>query len=858
MKKKILTLFMALVLVLSNSTYVMAADALDEPTEMADAIPTATGAEAIAAISDENSVVLDIRAAADYNQAHVKGSISNPVCKADFSVTTDERDAFLKFANENIGKDQKVYLICYVGTFCVNHASKWLTDAGYSAENLYRVTGGVWNDADLGAACNSTHYDYALNDVANGDGLILDVRAVETYYENGYIDKSIHQPLFKLVDGTLSVTSGSDELAEAFNTFVAAHKTFLEGKDIYVLCNGGARGAQNATALLKKAGFKTVPSLEGSDVFTIEDGARSDIKNHFVNNQFIDGETAVSKVGSSDVVILDVRAPERYAVGHLKGSLHAPLFTADGEKNIVSSGSDELATNFLSFVNSNAAKFEGKDIYVLCNGGASGAKAATKLLMQAGYSTSDIFTITDGAKGEAVKAAFITIPEVAAYNFVSGAIAAGYSKDDKFDLEKTFIIDVRTPANFEKGHLANSVNWPLFDANGVTNCEDALADAFTANVKANASTLEGKDIFILCNSGNRGAQSATKLLIAAGYSNDDIFTITNGAKGLDVRYAFLGEGATTPVDSTEVLRAHSEADETVAILDVRATGTYGNGHLKGVPNVPVFTSEGAVPTADAEYAKAFIEYVTAHKDTLGNKDIYVLCNSGQSGARAATVLLKDAGYDLAQIHTITGGYNKNADIQAAAIYVSDTRAVNATMEADKLIIDVRSAVNYEKGHLEGSLSLPVFDENNALDSEEAAVLAEEFVAYVEENMDEFEGKTIYLLCNSGNRGALKAIELLAEVGITEKVFIIEGGATNELIQDAFVTIEEVLPDEDTDNEADDDADVDTDADTDTDAEDEKDDSETPKTGDSTPVMTYVLVMFAALAAIFVSKKKLTK
>ena len=801
MKKKLLTLFMAFVLIFTNSATVFAAEALSEPTEMADAIPTATGAQALAAISDTNSVVLDIRAAADYNQAHIKGAKSNPVCQADYSVTTAERDAFVKYAKENIAKDKKVYLICYVGTFCVNFASKWLTDNGYSAENLYRVTGGVWNDADLAAACNSTHYDYALK----ADGIILDVRATSTYL-NGYVDKSLHQPLFD----DNGVTSGSDKLATDFSAFVEANKELFASKNIYVLCNSGARGAQAATTLFNAAGI--------TNVFTIENGAKSDISKQFVTNQSIDGATAAKE--SDSTVVIDVRTRENYVNGHLKGSLSMPLFSASG----VTNGYDALAMDFLASVKANADKLEGKDIYILCNSGARGAQAATKLLMQAGYSTKDIFTITGGAKDADVSAAFIK-----EYNFVAGKAAVDNAKADK-----AVIIDVRTPENYAKGSVAGSVNWPLFNAAGVTTGDDDLAKAFSKNVADNKALLEGKDIYILCNSGARGAQAATKLLVAAGYSDSVIYTITNGAKSLEIRYAFLGENPTTPVTGEQAVAA--VGNENVVILDVRASGNYAAGHLKGSVSTPLFTSEGVVQTADDELAKALTDYVTSNKDSLAGKDIYVLCNSGQSGARAATVLLNAAGINLANIHTITGGA-KDAAVVAAAKYVSDTRAINALADENYLVIDVRSADKYAAGHLKGSLSLPLFDAENNLPEE----LAKEFSAYVEANKAAFEGKTIYILCNSGARGAQSATALLAAAGITN-VFTIEGGAKSEIIQSYFVTDEEAAPGTPGDG---------------ADSKDEQ--SSNTKTGDTATVLPYMAVMLISLAAVLViSKRKFNK
>ena len=803
MKKKLLTLFMAFVLVFTNSATAFAAESLNdkEPTEMATAIPTATGAQALAAIGDSDSVVLDIRAAADYEKAHIKGTASNPVCLADYSVTTDERDAFIKYAKANISTDKKVYLICYVGTFCVNFASKWLTDNGYSAENLYRVTGGVWNDTDLANACNSTHYDYALK----ADGIILDIRATSTYL-NGYVDKSLHQPLF---DGN-GVTTGSDQLATDFIGFVNANRELLESKNIYVLCNAGATGAKAATSLLKAEGF--------SNVFTIENGAKSDIKNSFVTNQPLSGADAVKE--NDKAVVIDVRTSANYLNGHLKGSLSMPLFNAVG----VTNGYDDLAMDFLASVEANKEALTGKDIYILCNSGSRGAQFGTRLLMQAGFSTKNIYTITGGAKDADVQAAFIT--EV---NPIAGKAAVDNAKDGK-----GIIIDVRTPENYAKGSVAGSVNWPLFNANGVTSGDDDLAKAFAQNIADNKTLLDGKQIYILCNSGARGAQAATKLLAAADYNYNNIFTITNGAKALEIKYAFLGANPTTPVTGAEAVAA--VGNENVVILDVRASGNYASGHLKGAVSTPVFSSTGVVQTSDDELSKAFTEYVTANKEALTGKDIYLVCNSGQSGARAATVLLKEAGIDLAKIHTVTGGA-KDADVAAAAKYVSDTRAINALSEENILIVDVRSDEKFEAGHLEGSLPLPLFDAENNLPEE----LAQEFLAYVKANMSDFEGKTIYVLCNSGSRGAQLATALFAEAGITN-VFTIEGGAKSELIQSYFVTTDE-------------------DAETpDAPAGDAGSDSTSgTKTGDTATVLPYMAAMCISLVAVLaISKRKFNK
>ena len=63
--------------------------------------------------------------------------------------------------------------------------------------------------------------------------------------------------------------------------------------------------------------------------------------------------------------------------------------------------------------------------------------------------------------------------------------------------------------------VKNSLSLPLFDKDN--NLPDDLAKAFTEYVKANKATLETKTIYILCNSGSKGATKATALLAQAGF-----------------------------------------------------------------------------------------------------------------------------------------------------------------------------------------------------------------------------------------------------------------------------------------------------------------------------------------------------
>ena len=655
---------------------------------------------------------------------------------------------------------------------------------------------------------------------------VLDVRSSASY-EISHLEGSFSTPVFN--EGGSIIQTSEDATAKAFTETVTNNANF-QNKELYLLCNSGARGARAAAVLLQRAGYDT------SRIHTITGGATGlEVRYAFLGtNNAVTGAEAV-----------DVRTKENFANGHLKNSLSLPVFylNEEGKQVVAETNQDPYAKTFAEYVKANLPTFSGKKVYVLCNSGQRGARAATALLADNGVDKNTIYTITGGAGDETVKGAFVTVD---GYKFVSGTDAIAAAKNGS-----AYIIDVRSSkAQTKTGTLKGSISQSLFDDNNKLDTAEAeaLEKAFMEEIPSKIT--EDKPIYIICNSGARGAQKATLLLGKLGYNTSTkedgkVYTIENGAKGLELLYAMSGTDGNA-VDGKTAVAAVGKDD--VAILDVRATGNYGAGHLKGSISTPVFNADGVAKTTDDQLSKDFTKYVTDNKATLEKKDLYLLCNSGASGARAATALLKAAGYDLAKVHTITGGA-KNEDVKAASIYVSDTHVINKMSDTKNyLILDVRSTESYTKGHLKGSLSLPLFDKDNKLPDD----LAKAFTEYVAAHKADFEGKTIYVLCNSGARGAAKATQLLKEAGITNiKVFTIENGAKSEVIQKHFVTDPVADPDTKKDNNGKDNNKNQNNGKTTTAA--------TTKTGDTAPIAALAVAMLAALGAIIAfGKKKIVK
>ena len=663
---------------------------------------------------------------------------------------------------------------------------------------------------------------------------VLDVRS-SANYDISHLEGSFSTPVFN-EDGSIIQTS-EDATAKAFTVTVTNNANF-QNKELYLLCNSGARGARAAAVLLQRAGYDT------SRIHTITGGATGlEVRYAFLGtNNAVTGAEAVAAVDSNDVVIVDVRTKENFANGHLKNSLSLPVFylNEEGKQVVAETNQDPYAKTFAEYVKANLPTFSGKKVYVLCNSGQRGARAATALLADNGVDKNTIYTITGGAGDETVQSAFVTD----GYKFVSGTDAIAAAKDGS-----AYIIDVRSSkAQTKTGTLKGSISQSLFDDNNKLDTAEAEALEKAFMEKIPQKITEDKPIYIICNSGARGAQKATLLLGKLGYNTSakedgKVYTIENGAKGLELLYAISGTDGNA-VDGKTAVAAVGKDD--VVILDVRATGNYGSGHLKGSVSTPVFNANGVAKTTDDQLSKDFTKYVTDNKATLEKKDLYLLCNSGASGARAATALLKAAGYDLARVHTITGGA-KDADVKAAAIYVSDTHVINKMADTKNyLILDVRSTASYTKGHLKGSLSLPLFDKDNKLPDD----LAKAFTEYVTAHKADFEEKTIYVLCNSGARGAAKATQLLKEAGITN-VFTIENGAKSEVIQKHFVTDPVADPDTKKDNNGKDNNKNQNNGKTTTAA--------TTKTGDTAPIAALAVAMLAALGAIIAfGKKKIVK
>ena len=233
------------------------------------------------------------------------------------------------------------------------------------------------------------------------------------------------------------------------------------------------------------------------------------------------------------------------------------------------------------------------------------------------------------------------------YQYVSAA--------DTVIADGVHVLDVREWENYSKGRVANSEWCPIFPLE-----DDSLVDEMTTYAKDHLN--DGKDIYVICNSGKRGAEKATGVLRDAGIESTSIYTVEGGAKALaDVSGALTTDRTEENIDWQYVSGKDAVAavdDKDVQILDVRDDDTYKAGHLKGSFQCGLKEIE----SADAQTAM----YKLATEKMDSSKKVYLLCYSGNKCAKTGISILKDAGFDLDNLYIIENGA-KDGDVSAAFV-----------------------------------------------------------------------------------------------------------------------------------------------------------------------------------------------
>ena len=274
----------------------------------------------------------------------------------------------------------------------------------------------------------------------------------------------------------------------------------------------------------------------------------------------------------------------------------------------------------------------------------------------ASSSTTTAAEETTAAAGETTAAAGETSAEAA--ETTAAAVAEGtfqyVSPDDAIKAaagSDVHVLDVREWSEYSKGRLANSYWSPIFPLEDAS-LEESLKEFALAKLN------DGKNIYIVCNSGKRGAEKATDVLKKAGFDSAKLFTVEGGAKALSSKKEFNTSRIDQAIDWKYIDAKEFLALSGVQVVDVRDADTYKQGHLAGSVNVPLKEFEDtAAQTAMYDFAKS---------DLDPTKPVYLLCYSGNKCAKTGISVLKDAGFDTDNLFIIKDGA-KNADVSAAFV-----------------------------------------------------------------------------------------------------------------------------------------------------------------------------------------------
>lgn len=341
-----------------------------------------------AALADDNSVVLDARKAADYEDAHIAGAVS-----ADMdgyvgkSITEAASDANVKAVVDKYGASKKYVLICYSGNRYAKAARRVLMNNGVKSSNITILTGGMGAWRSAGEALD--HYNYTnaattFDKLKDSSYVILDARKAADY-EKGHIAGAVSAD----VDG---IFSGNKDAAAA-NVKAAVDK-YGKDKKYIVICYSGNKYAKAATGLLMNNDIKNanIQTLGGDDSKQSAAGGMKAwnakypsyvVAKHTSSKGFnfangITPENLKADVDGQKVfTVMDVRAKDDFDKGHISNAVSAP-------------SGDEAAV--MKAVNDNK-----NGLYVLvCYSGNAKADEARNTMVKNGVDESRIICLQGG------------------------------------------------------------------------------------------------------------------------------------------------------------------------------------------------------------------------------------------------------------------------------------------------------------------------------------------------------------------------------------------------------------------------------------------------------------------------------
>lgn len=291
-----------------------------------------------AAQSDDKTVILDARKAADYKDAHIGGAVSADMDGyVSGTISKAESDNNIKSVVEQKGADKKYIIICYSGNRYAKAATEVLVENGVKVSNISILTGGMGAWRSAGEALdhyNYTNADTTFSKMKDSSYVILDARKAADY-DNGHIAGAVSADVGYYIDNKYSSKD-----AAAANVKAAVDK-YGKDKKYIVICYSGNRYAKVATGLLMNNGIKNanIQTLGGDDSQQSNAGgmkawnakyASYVVAKHTSSKGFnfangIKPENLKADVDGQKVfTVMDVRAKDDFDKGHISNAVSTP------------------------------------------------------------------------------------------------------------------------------------------------------------------------------------------------------------------------------------------------------------------------------------------------------------------------------------------------------------------------------------------------------------------------------------------------------------------------------------------------------------------------------------------------------
>lgn len=469
---------------------------------------------------------------------------------------------------------------------------------------------------------------------------------------------------------------------------------------------------------------------------TTQEKAKQYFANYPSDKHVISVERFLEVLGSEEKnCVIDLRSEEDYAKGHIEGAVNIPYSTAvaDALEQIpndvpvyVYCYSGQTASQTVALLN-----LAGKNAYNVSGGfdnGISKAENAAELFTKKESVLEEGSYPVEKELQQEIREYYQTATENGKFNMSAEKVKEALQNDE------IYLVNIRSENDYLKSHIAGAKqNIPFGkgmekqlaklpkDKKIVFQCYSGQ----TASQTVAIARMMGLDAYNL--SGGMGAEGGSGWL-GAGYGIVKATTQQFLNAKVDRYFAALPENK-NQVSAADFLKATEQAEEgKMMILDIRSAEDYAKGHVKGAINLPY----------GVDVAKALEKIPT-------DIPVYVYCYSGQTASQTM-FLLRLAGK---QAVNVSGGFDKgiskeeNAEeylTTEAAEFGKETYAVDEDIKAaieqyyknvaketeyaknnmspkalkelteqgseEIYVVDLRSAEDYAKGHIEGAVNLP--------------------------------------------------------------------------------------------------------------------------------------------------------